>query len=99
MIQNLEKLHDEKQAVIESKKTRIINGGGGRKPKLSVQKQIILTLIYLRHMTTFQFLDNPEQRKRDTIERDNLRYNTSYTVLTLRHDENWQERLEYLTSL
>lgn len=43
--------------------------------------------------------DNPEQRKRDRIERDNLRYSTSYTVLTLRHDENWQERLEYLASL
>ncbi|MGB3654670.1 MAG: hypothetical protein WBA41_26180 [Rivularia sp. (in: cyanobacteria)] len=43
--------------------------------------------------------DNSEQRKRDRIERDNLRYNTSYTVLTLRHDENWQERLEYLASL
>lgn len=43
--------------------------------------------------------DSPEQRKQDRIERDNLRYSTSYTVLTLRHDENWQERLEYLASL
>ncbi len=56
LIQNVEKLHDKKQAVIESNKTRIINGGGGRKPKLSVQEQIILTLVYLRHMTTFQLL-------------------------------------------
>ncbi len=56
LIQNVERLHDEKQAVIESKKTRIINGGGGRKPKLSVEEQILLTLIYLRHMTTFQLL-------------------------------------------
>ncbi|WP_375490903.1 transposase family protein [uncultured Nostoc sp.] len=31
-------------------------GGGGRKPKLSVPEQIILTLVYLRHMTTFQLL-------------------------------------------
>ncbi len=35
---------------------RIISGGGGRKPKLSIAEQIILTLVYLRHMTTFQLL-------------------------------------------
>ena len=51
LMENAEKLHDEKQSVIESKKTRIITGGGGRKPKLSVREQIILTLVYLRHMT------------------------------------------------
>ncbi|WP_339385004.1 transposase family protein [Iningainema tapete] len=56
LMENAEKLHDEKQSVIESKKTRIITGGGGRKPKLSVREQIILTLVYLRHMTTFQLL-------------------------------------------
>ena len=31
-------------------------GGGGRKPKLSLSEQIILTLTYLRHLTTFQLL-------------------------------------------
>ena len=56
LIQNAERLHDERQTVLESKKVRIIAGGGGRKPKMSVPKQIILTLVYLRHMTTFQLL-------------------------------------------
>jgi len=46
----------KKQNLLESKKIRIISGGGGRKPKLSIQEQIILTLVYLRHMTTFQLL-------------------------------------------
>lgn len=56
LIQNAERLHYEKQALLESKKVRIIAGGGGRKPKLSIKEQIILTLVYLRHMTTFQIL-------------------------------------------
>ncbi len=49
-------LHHQKQEMVESKKVRIIMGGGGRKPKLSLQEQIILTLTYLRHLTTFQLL-------------------------------------------
>lgn len=56
LIKNAEQLNYEKQALVESKKIRIIAGGGGRKPKLSVKEQIILTLVYLRQMTTFQFL-------------------------------------------
>lgn len=56
LIQNVEKLHDKKQAVIESNKTRIINGGGGRKPKLCVQEQIILTLIYRETYDDFMSL-------------------------------------------
>jgi len=56
LIQNAERLHQEKQALLESKKVRIIAGGGGRKPKISIPEQIILTLVYLRHMTTFQLL-------------------------------------------
>lgn len=56
LIENAERLHDEKQALIESQKTRIIAGGGGRKTIMSVREQIILTLVYLRHMTTFQLL-------------------------------------------
>ncbi len=56
LIQNIENLHNEKQAGLESKKIRIIAAGGGRKPKLSIPEQIILTLVYLRHMTTFQLL-------------------------------------------
>lgn len=56
LIQNAERLHSEKQALVESNKTRIITGGGGRKPKLSIPLQIIMTLVYFRHMTTFQLL-------------------------------------------
>lgn len=56
LIQNAERLHHERQALLESKKVRIIAGGGGRKPKLSLKEQIILTLVYLRHLTTFQLL-------------------------------------------
>ena len=56
LIQNAERLNYKKQALLESKKIRIIAGGGGRKPKLSIKEQIILTLVYLRHMTTFQLL-------------------------------------------
>jgi len=56
LIQNAEQLHNEKQVLLESKKIRIITGGGGRKPKLSIPEQIILTLVYLRHLTTFQLL-------------------------------------------
>ncbi|MEG4504805.1 hypothetical protein QUA81_33155 [Microcoleus sp. F6_B4] len=35
LIQNASRLYHEKQALLESKKVRIIAGGGGRKPKLS----------------------------------------------------------------
>jgi len=49
-------LHIEKQQKREAKKIRIINKGGGRKVKLSNEDQILLTLTYLRHMTTFQLL-------------------------------------------
>jgi hypothetical protein len=49
-------LHHQKQQLVESKKIRIILGGGGRKPKLSPSEQIILTLTYLRQLTTFQLL-------------------------------------------
>lgn len=49
-------LHTQKQQDMEAKKVRIINKGGGRKVKLSTEKQILLTLIYLRHLTTFQLL-------------------------------------------
>ncbi|UKP01140.1 transposase [Nostoc sp. UHCC 0870] len=56
LIINGERLYHEKKALLESKKVRIIAGGGGRKPKLSISEQIILTLVYLRHLTTFQLL-------------------------------------------
>ncbi|UKP01156.1 transposase [Nostoc sp. UHCC 0870] len=56
LIINGERLYHEKKALLESKKVRIIAGGGGRKPKLSISEHIILTLVYLRHLTTFQLL-------------------------------------------
>jgi hypothetical protein len=56
LLKNLEALNAEKQARIESEKIRIIKPGGGRKPKLSIPEQLLLTLVYLRQLTTFQLL-------------------------------------------
>ena len=56
LIQNAQRLHYKKQDLLETEKIRIIEKGGGRRPKLSIREQIILTLIYLRHMTIFQLL-------------------------------------------
>ncbi|MEH2002241.1 MAG: transposase family protein [Nostoc sp.] len=50
------KRQNQKLELVESKKVRIILGGDGRKPKLSTSEQIILTLTYFRHLTTFQLL-------------------------------------------
>ncbi len=49
-------LHRQVDSEAELKKTRIIKKGGGRKTKLSLEEQILLTLIYLRQLTTFQLL-------------------------------------------
>lgn len=56
LIENAQQLHNQKLAEAETRKIRIIKGGGGRKVKLAVEEQIILTLTYLRHLTTFQLL-------------------------------------------
>ena len=56
LIQKAPELNNKKLAEIEANKTRIITVGGGRKPKLSIPNQILLTLVYLRHLTTFQLL-------------------------------------------
>jgi superfamily II DNA/RNA helicase len=40
--------------------------------------------------------DSPEQKRQDQIQRDNLKYNTAYQVLTLRYDQNWREKLNIL---
>ena len=56
LIHNAQVLHNQKLAEMSERKIRIIKAGGGRKVKLSVEEQIILTLIYLRHLTTFQLL-------------------------------------------
>jgi molybdopterin synthase catalytic subunit len=46
LLEKAAELHQEKQEKSELKKVRIINAGGGRKPKLSVEDQIMLTLTY-----------------------------------------------------
>ena len=42
--------------------------------------------------------DSLEKRKQDRIERDNLKYNAGYYVVTLRHDEDWMGKLNILAS-
>ncbi|MEY2832984.1 MAG: hypothetical protein RLZZ574_2243, partial [Cyanobacteriota bacterium] len=49
-------LHELKQEKCEKKKIRIIKAGGGKPAKLSIEEQIVLTLVYLRHHLTFQIL-------------------------------------------
>ena len=56
LIKQVFTLKTQKQQEVEAQKTRIISKGGGRKAKLSAEEQILLTLIYLRHLTTFQLL-------------------------------------------
>jgi hypothetical protein len=56
LLEQAVELHTQKQTLSKSQKVRIIAAGGGRKTKLSMEEQIILTLIYLRHLTTFQLL-------------------------------------------
>ena len=41
---------------VEKQKNRLIRPGVGAKPKLLVEYQIVLTLIYLRQGVTFQVL-------------------------------------------
>ncbi|MEH2387300.1 MAG: Zn-binding domain-containing protein [Nostoc sp.] len=43
--------------------------------------------------------DSPDKRQQDQIERDNLKYNTSYHILVLRHDEDWRIEVTKLASL
>ena len=56
LIQNALIRHEQKWRQAEEEKVRIIKRGGGRPVKLPVEEQILLTLIYLRHLTTFQLL-------------------------------------------
>ncbi len=51
LIKQASALHTRKQQEVEAQKIRIINKGGGRKVKLSMSEQILLTLVYLRHLT------------------------------------------------
>lgn len=56
LISQAENLHNQKRKAIEQKKTRIIKAGGGRQAKLRVTDQVLLTLVYLHHLPTFQML-------------------------------------------
>ena len=49
----LDKIKQEKS---EKQKIRIIKALGGKPAKLSIEEQIVLTLVYLRHHLTFQIL-------------------------------------------
>jgi hypothetical protein len=52
----VKQLHQEQIEFKETQKIRIIGAGGGNRPKLAVEDQILLTIIYLRHNPTFQML-------------------------------------------
>lgn len=56
LVEQGKSLQQQKQAEIESQKIRVIRQGGGCPTKLSLEDQIILTLIYLRQGVTFQVL-------------------------------------------
>ncbi|NEO33795.1 MAG: transposase family protein [Symploca sp. SIO3C6] len=56
LIEQAKFLHEQRQTEIEINRTRLINTGGGRKSQLSLEEQIILTLIYLRHHLIFKIL-------------------------------------------
>jgi hypothetical protein len=49
-------LHHQKQTEIEKSKFRVNSSGAGCRPKLSLNDQILLTLVYLSQLHTFQYL-------------------------------------------
>lgn len=51
-------LHTRARSELELRKRRIIKKGGGRKSKLSLEEQILLTLIYSQQLTTFKLVGN-----------------------------------------
>ena len=52
LVQKAEILRQEKQQA----RPRLIRAGGGRRRKLSVKQEVLLTLVYLHQITTFQLL-------------------------------------------
>ena len=56
LITTAENLYARQKKVQESQKTRIIKSGSGRPPKLALADQILMTLVYLHHLPTFQML-------------------------------------------
>ncbi|MEP6541991.1 transposase family protein [Microcoleus vaginatus GB1-A2] len=55
LITHAENLYKQTK-VQDNSKIRILKGGGGRPPKLEIADQILLTLVYLHHLSTFQIL-------------------------------------------
>ena len=51
-----EALYYQKEALIEGSKFRLNTKGAGCKPKLSLPDQMLLTLVYLSQLHTFQYL-------------------------------------------
>jgi hypothetical protein len=56
LITHAENLYARQKKSQESQKTRLIKPGSGIPPKLTIADQIILTLVYLHHLPTFQIL-------------------------------------------
>ncbi len=56
LIDTAEKYQHKKKKEKAKTEIRLIKAGGGRKPKLTVEEQIILTLYYLHNQTTFEIL-------------------------------------------
>lgn len=56
LITQAENLYNRQKIELELQKTRIIKPGSGRPPKLTTRDQILLTLVYLHHLPTFQIL-------------------------------------------
>jgi hypothetical protein len=56
LITNAEHLYARHKKHQENPKIRIIKPGNGRPPKLTIADQILLTLVYLHHLPTFQIL-------------------------------------------
>lgn len=54
LLAQAEMQHKKLQAERESKKIRINQKGGGRKPKLEIKEEVCLCLFYLRQMPTFE---------------------------------------------
>ncbi|MEK0187610.1 transposase family protein [Microcoleus anatoxicus] len=56
LIIRAENLSERQKIEREIQKTRIIKPGSGRPPKLATRDQILMTLVYLHHLPTFQIL-------------------------------------------
>ncbi|MEG5172340.1 transposase family protein [Microcoleus sp. B3-D7] len=56
LITKAKNLYDRHKKQQENQKSRLIKPGSGRSPKLTRSDQILLTLVYLHNLPTFQIL-------------------------------------------